>query len=134
MSGSITVVDGKFAVYRTDDSSGAVPYANIKAAEDGGCAEPLIDFTGKVWLFYTVANGSNYDLKYYRSTDTIGTAWGSSTLIKATVKQGVPGREQLATGRIIVYYWKDDGGTDKFYMSKSDDWGATWTESEVTTA
>lgn len=103
---SITVSDGKFAVYRTDKADASNPYANIKAEEDGAASPTLVDHTGKVWIFYIVVNGSNYDLKYYRSTDTIGSAWDASTLIKANVSQGVPGREQLSTGRIVAYYYK----------------------------
>ena len=129
MPTSIAIADGKTQAYRTDHTDGSVPYAPITSAEDG--AQCLAkDQAGKVWRFIIVPNGANFDLSYYRSTDTTGDTWGAITVIQANVSQGTPGAAILATGRITVNYFKPD---NKWYQSVSDDYGATWTESEITT-
>jgi Neuraminidase (sialidase) len=126
---SITVTNGKFAVYRGDNTDGSGTVVNI-IAEETGAACVMKDATGKLWVFFTVAGTTNYDLKYYRSTDTAGDTWGSAVTVKTDIADCVPAAIQLPTGRIQVEYW---GSDDKFYRSYSDDSGATWTEAEVTT-
>ena len=127
---SITIEDSKTQVYRTDLTDGGIPYAAITDAEDG--AQCLAkDQTGKIWRFIIVPNDDKFDLSYYLSTDTVGDDWGDITVIKADVAEGTPGAAILATGRITVNYFGTD---DKWYQSVSDDYGATWTESEITTA
>ena len=127
----ITVESGKFAVYAstvTDDSN---PYELLKVAEDGGaCILQAND--GRWWIFYIVANGANYDLRYYYSDDG-GVIWSSSALIKAGVCQGKPGAVEVLAGRIVVYYVKTVVSTDYLYRSYSEDGGTSWTEEQVIT-
>jgi len=124
---SISIASGKHAVYRNDLSDGSSPYTNILTADDGaGCV--LQDKTGKVWVFRI----NSAKVQFKRSTDTIGTAWGSwMDVVASLVKDGVPTAEELPTGRITVAYWKTD---DKWYASYTDNYGTDWTEVEITTA
>jgi hypothetical protein len=125
MPTSITIASGKFAVYRTDDTSGAIPYVNILAAADGAACI-LSTFTGKVFVFRI--NAGKVQVKI--STDTIGTVWGAwIDVVASLVKDGVPSAEQLATGRILVCYFKTD---DKWYQSYTDN-QTDWIEVEITT-
>lgn len=126
MPTSITLASGKFAVYRTDKTDGSIPYVNILTAADGaGSGFQTLD--GKVWIFYITGG-----ILYCKiSTDTIGSAYGAPITIEASaIKDGIPGCQQLATGRVQVTYCKTD---DKWYQAVSDDHGVTWTKTEITT-
>jgi len=127
---SITIASGKFAAYRTDDTSGAIPFVNILAEADGA-ASGFQDLNGKVWIFYITGG-----ILYCKiSTDTIGSAYGAPiTIESADIVDGIPGCQQLSTGRVICTYWKTVSTVDTWFQAVSDDYGATWTKSEITTA
>ncbi len=123
---SIAVESGKFAVYRTDDTSGANPVVEIIAETDGGAC-PLKDSTGRTWIF-RIYDGK---LEYKRSTDTTGETFGDWTeIIGEEVADGIPAAIEYPTGVIEVIFYKDD---DKFYRIITKDYAATWeTEEEIT--
>jgi hypothetical protein len=124
---SINVADGKFAVYRTDSTTGANPVVEIIEATDGGAC-PLKDNSGRAWMFRC------YDgkLEYKRSTDTTGSTYGDWTeIIDEDIEDGIPAACLYPTGVIEVDFFKTDG---KYYKVVSNDNGLTWeTEEEITT-
>ncbi len=123
---SISVTSGKFLILRTDSATGAVPYVEVLAEDDGGGAIAK-DPTGRVWVFRCY----NAKLQWRRSTDTTGTTFSAwADIIASAVSDGAPTAQVLVTGAVIVYCWKTD---NKFYKSVSADNGATWTTAEVTT-
>lgn len=127
MGTSITIDDGKFAVYRAADAAGGSPVTEIIAVTDGG-AGVVKDSTGKLWVF-RIYDGK---LEYKRSTDTSGDTYGAWTeIIGSGIADGIPGACAYPTGIIEVNYYKDD---DKFYRSITKNFGTTWeAEEEITT-
>ncbi len=124
---SITITSGHFAVYRNADSSGASPFTEI-LAEDDGAACVIKDSEGNPWVFRIY----NAKVQYKKATDTEGTTLSSDSwhdVVASAVEDGMPTAQLFPTSRIIVLYWKTDG---KWYQSYSDN-QADWTEVEITT-
>ena len=125
---SISIAEGKFAVYRTKDTSGANPVTEIIAETDGGTCS-LQDSVGKIWIFRC------YDgkLEYRKSSDVIGDSFGSWVeIIGADISDGIPAALQYDTTVIEVDFYKTD---DKFYRVLTKDYGNTWeAEEEIVTA
>lgn len=124
---SIAIDDGKFAVYRAADTTGANPVTEILAETDGGTCL-LKDSTGRAWVF-RIYDGK---LEYKSSTDTEGATFGDWTeIIGAEIADGIPAAIEYPTAIIEVTFYKDD---DKFYRVITNDGGATWeTEEEIVT-
>lgn len=123
---SITIASGKAALYRNSSADGASPFINILSVDDGAWC-PLIDSTGRPWVFRIY----NAKLQFKRSTDTDGDTWDAAwtDIVASAVKDGTPSAETLATGRIEVTFWKTD---DKWYRAYTDN-SSTWTVEEIAT-
>ena len=93
---------------------------------DGTFTSLLYDSNGRIWCFQIVENGSDYDLVEYHSNDH-GSTWSSEAVIESDVINGEVKALELGTGRIILFFWKDDSGTDTKYRGYTQDYGSTWT-------